>query len=151
MQAGKGERSAAGGCCDSRCGLHTDARPAASPCPPTHSTVGTADGPTMHGSRPTVPPHGDVRTSGGLTGVEQVDLHWPDFVFNLVSMCIVYVYFSKATDRRENVAAVLLCLVVAAFDVVLLLMRWLWCAALQHRLHLPSAVDQVAEAAYVAR
>ena len=125
-KAARTRAAACGG--DTRCGSHGGARAVASPCPPTHCTVGTADGNSMAGSRPLVPPVGDVRASGGVTCVEQADLNWPDFVFNLVSMCIVYVYFSKATQRRESVAALLLCLVVAAFDVVLLALRWLWCA-----------------------
>lgn len=55
-----------------------------------------------------------------------VDLDWGDFFFNLVSMCIVYVYFSKAAVGNESVLAILLCMGVAAFDIVLLVMRWLW-------------------------
>jgi hypothetical protein len=57
---------------------------------------------------------------------EPLDLNWPDFIFNLTSMCIVYMYFSKATEQRESIAAVLLCTAVAVFDITLLLMRWLW-------------------------
>lgn len=55
-----------------------------------------------------------------------VDLDWGDFFFNLVSMCIVYVYFSKAAVAGESMVAILLCMGVAAFDIVLLVMRWLW-------------------------
>lgn len=55
-----------------------------------------------------------------------VDLDWGDFFFNLVSMCIVYVYFSKAAVAGESLVAILLCMGVAAFDIVLLVMRWLW-------------------------
>lgn len=47
-------------------------------------------------------------------------------MFNLVSMCIVYVYFSKAAVAGESLLAVTLCMGVAAFDIVLLVMRWLW-------------------------
>ena len=61
--------------------------------------------------------------------VDYVDLNWSDFMFNLISMCIVYAYFSKAVAQNESVAAVLLCMGVAAFDIVLLLMRWLWCGS----------------------
>lgn len=57
---------------------------------------------------------------------EAADLDWGDFFFNLVSMCIVYVYFSKAAVAGESVVAILLCMGVAAFDIVLLVMRWLW-------------------------
>jgi hypothetical protein len=41
-------------------------------------------------------------------------------------MCIVYVYFSKAAVAGESLVAILLCMGVAAFDVILLVMRWLW-------------------------
>lgn len=94
-------------------------------------------------------------------------------MFNLISMCIVYAFFSRTEkpdsagedgaldvddaaaaavaiatnaddgleDRRgeeasepaessiaESGVAVVLCMAVAVFDVVLLLARWLWCA-----------------------
>ncbi len=55
-----------------------------------------------------------------------MDLDWGDFFFNLVSMAIVYVYFSKAAVAGESLVAILLCMGVAAFDIVLLAMRWLW-------------------------
>lgn len=55
-----------------------------------------------------------------------LDLDWSDFFFNLVSMAIVYVYFSKAAVAEESLIAILLCMGVAAFDIVLLAMRWLW-------------------------
>lgn len=61
-----------------------------------------------------------------LAGGPDADLDWGDFFFNLVSMCIVYVYFSKAAVAGESLAAVLLCMGVAAFDIALLAMRWLW-------------------------
>jgi len=54
-----------------------------------------------------------------------MDLDWGDFFFNLVSMCIVYVYFSKAAVAGESLVAILLCMGVAAFDIILLIMRWL--------------------------
>ena len=54
-------------------------------------------------------------------------MDWGDFFFNLVNMCIVYVYFTKAAkENAETPIAILLCMGVAAFDIVLLLMRWLW-------------------------
>lgn len=55
---------------------------------------------------------------------------WLDFMFNLISMCIVYAYFSKAAGPHESITAVLLCMAVAAFDILLLLLRWLWCVFL---------------------
>lgn len=55
---------------------------------------------------------------------------WSDFMFNLISMCIVYAYFSKAAGPHESITAVLLCMAVAAFDILLLLLRWLWCVTL---------------------
>jgi hypothetical protein len=58
---------------------------------------------------------------------EPLDLNWADFIFNLISMSIVYMYFSKANNQRESLAAVLLCTAVAAFDIAVLLMQWLWC------------------------
>jgi Kef-type K+ transport system membrane component KefB len=59
--------------------------------------------------------------------VDHIDLNWADFTFNLISMCIVYAYFSKAAGPHESITAVLLCMAVAAFDILLLLLRWLWC------------------------
>ncbi|KAF6257539.1 hypothetical protein COO60DRAFT_1523258 [Scenedesmus sp. NREL 46B-D3] len=59
-------------------------------------------------------------------GSPDLDLDWSDFFFNLVSMAIVYVYFSKAAVAGESLVAILLCMGVAAFDIVLLVMRWLW-------------------------
>lgn len=38
----------------------------------------------------------------------------------------VYAYFSKAAVASESLVAILLCMGVAAFDIVLLLLRWLW-------------------------
>lgn len=58
--------------------------------------------------------------------VDHIDLNWSDFLFNLISMCIVYAYFSKAAGPHESITAVLLCMAVAAFDILLLLLRWLW-------------------------
>jgi hypothetical protein len=60
--------------------------------------------------------------------VDHIDLNWSDFMFNLISMCIVYAYFSKASAHNESITAVLLCMGVAALDILLLLMRWLWYA-----------------------
>ena len=62
--------------------------------------------------------------------VDHIDLNWSDFMFNVISMSIVYAYFSRASAQNESITAVLLCMSVAAFDIVLLLMRWLWCASL---------------------
>jgi hypothetical protein len=50
---------------------------------------------------------------------------WSDFCFNLVSMALVWVFFNK-NAAGESMIAVLLCMGVAAFDIVLLVMRWLW-------------------------
>lgn len=61
-----------------------------------------------------------------LFGTQDPDLGWGDFFFNLVSMIIVYIYFSKVAVKGETLIAILLCIGVAALDVVLLLMRWLW-------------------------
>lgn len=69
------------------------------------------------------PPPGGGPAAGPLS--PEADLEWGDFLFNLVSMCIVYAYFSKAAAAGESVAAVLLCMGVAVFDVLLLAMRWL--------------------------
>ena len=61
-----------------------------------------------------------------LSYLDQPDLDWSDFLFNLISMCIVYAYFSKAAASSESITAVLLCMAVASFDILLLVMRWLW-------------------------
>lgn len=62
--------------------------------------------------------------------LESQDMDWSDFLFNLISMCIVYAYFSRAAASSESLTAVLLCMAVAALDILLLVMRWLWCAPL---------------------
>jgi len=49
-----------------------------------------------------------------------------------VSMAIVYVYFSKAAVAGEGLVAIMLCMGVAAFDIVLLMMRWLWFEQYMH-------------------
>jgi hypothetical protein len=47
-------------------------------------------------------------------------------------MAIVYVYFSKAAVAGESLVAIMLCMGVAAFDIVLLMMRWLWFEQYMH-------------------
>ena len=53
-------------------------------------------------------------------------LDWGDFFFNLVSMCIMYAHFNKATAAGEGTVAVVLSISIAAVDVILLAVRWLW-------------------------
>jgi len=55
------------------------------------------------------------------------DLDWGDFFFNLISMCIVYAYFSEAAVAGESQAAIVVSMCIAAIDIVLLALRWLWC------------------------
>lgn len=80
---------------------------------------------------PPLPPLVIVKSSPGAVGDPlgalgpDADVEWGDFFFNLVSMCIVYAYFSKAAVAGESVVAILLCMGVAAFDILLLVMRWL--------------------------
>eukprot|EP00887_Chlorella_sp_A99_P000529 scaffold17.g529.t1 len=54
------------------------------------------------------------------------DLDWGDFFFNLISMCIVYAYFSEAAVGGESQAAIVVSMCIAAIDIVLLALRWLW-------------------------
>lgn len=54
------------------------------------------------------------------------DLDWGDFFFNLVSMCIVYAYFSEAAVAGESQAAIVVSMCIAAVDILLLALRWLW-------------------------
>jgi hypothetical protein len=54
------------------------------------------------------------------------DLDWGDFFFNLVSMVIVYVYFSKTAAAGESMVAIMLCMGVAGLDILVMAMRWLW-------------------------
>ncbi|GAB4823699.1 hypothetical protein N2152v2_010745 [Parachlorella kessleri] len=54
------------------------------------------------------------------------DLDWGDFFFNLISMCIVYAYFSEAAVAGESQAAIVVSMCIAAIDIVLLALRWLW-------------------------
>jgi hypothetical protein len=49
-----------------------------------------------------------------------------DFFFNLVSMCIVYAYFSEAAVAGESQAAIAVSMCIAAVDIALLALRWLW-------------------------
>ncbi len=64
---------------------------------------------------PTHPPH-----------THPPDLDWGDFFFNLISMCIVYAYFSEAAVAGESQAAIVVSMCIAAIDIVLLALRWLW-------------------------
>jgi hypothetical protein len=54
------------------------------------------------------------------------ELDWSDFFFNLVSMCIVYAYFSEAATANENQLAVFLSMGIACVDILLLALRWLF-------------------------
>ncbi|KAI3431605.1 hypothetical protein D9Q98_004655 [Chlorella vulgaris] len=54
------------------------------------------------------------------------DLDWGDFLFNLISMTIVYAYFSEAAVAGESQAAIVVSMCIAAIDIALLALRWLW-------------------------
>lgn len=41
-------------------------------------------------------------------------------------MCIVYAYFSEAAVAGESQAAIVVSMCIAAIDIVLLALRWLW-------------------------
>lgn len=69
---------------------------------------------------------GNALESDGFCGAPDSDLDWSDFFFNLVSMVIVYVYFSKTAAAGESMVAILLCMGVAGLDILLMAMRWLW-------------------------
>lgn len=58
--------------------------------------------------------------------MQEVDLNWGDFFFNLISMCIVYAHFSEAAVGGESKAALLFSMAIAGVDIVLLMLRWLW-------------------------
>ena len=58
--------------------------------------------------------------------LQESDLDWGDFFFNLVSMCIVYAHFSEAAGTGESNTAVMFSMVIATVDVILLALRWLW-------------------------
>lgn len=62
----------------------------------------------------------------GAGGTSDSDLDWSDFFFNLISMVIVYVYFSKSAAAGESMVAILLCMGVAGLDILLMALRWLW-------------------------
>lgn len=66
-----------------------------------------------------------IGASAAAAAAADGELDWGDFVFNMVSMCIVYTYFSRAAVAGESMLAIVLCMSVAAFDVALLLLRWL--------------------------
>lgn len=69
---------------------------------------------------------GDSCEADGFGGSPDADLDWSDFFFNLVSMVIVYVYFSKTTAAGESMVAIMLCMGVAGLDILLMALRWLW-------------------------
>ena len=54
------------------------------------------------------------------------DLNWGDLMFNLVNLCFVYVCSSRAAMHGQTYVAIMLCFIVATFDVLLLLLRWYW-------------------------
>ena len=62
--------------------------------------------------------------SAALPG--DADLDWGDFFVNLVSMCIVYAYFSEAAVAGESQAAIVVSMAIAGVDIALLALRWLW-------------------------
>jgi hypothetical protein len=64
--------------------------------------------------------------SDGFGGSPDSDLDWSDFFFNLVSMIIVYVYFSKTAAAGESMVAIMLCMGVAGLDILVMALRWLW-------------------------
>jgi hypothetical protein len=41
-------------------------------------------------------------------------------------MCIVYAYFSEAAVAGESQAAIVVSMAIAAIDILLLALRWLW-------------------------
>jgi hypothetical protein len=88
---------------------------------------GAGDERVLQSSRPS--PVRRPRGGGAVNGGDHIELNWSDFMFNMISMCIVYAYFSRASGHGEGTAAVVLCMSVAGADVLLLLVRWLWCAS----------------------
>lgn len=83
---------------------------------------------------PPLPPPSDLAVivkgggyeSDGFSSSPDNDLDWSDFFFNLVSMVIVYVYFSRTAAAGESMVAILLCMGVAGLDILLMALRWLW-------------------------
>jgi hypothetical protein len=75
---------------------------------------------------PAVIVKGGSYESCGAGGSSDSDLDWSDFFFNLISMVIVYVYFSKSAAAGESMVAILLCMGVAGLDILLMALRWLW-------------------------
>lgn len=65
-------------------------------------------------------------TTGKIAQDAEEDLDWGDFAFNLVSMGLVYAYFSEAAIVGESRLEVLLSLGVAFIDIIFLVLRWLW-------------------------
>ncbi|KAL3144765.1 hypothetical protein ABBQ38_001880 [Trebouxia sp. C0009 RCD-2024] len=82
----------------------------------TYSSRGPTAGQTFQAEPHLAPPHSA--------------LDWGDFFFNLVSMCIVYAHFSEAAvageGEGEGNTAVIFSMAIAAVDIVLLAVRWLW-------------------------
>lgn len=58
--------------------------------------------------------------------MQDSDLDWGDFFFNLISMCIVYAHFSDAAVAGKSHAAVIFSMAIAGVDIMLLMLRWLW-------------------------
>lgn len=75
---------------------------------------------------PAVIVKGSGYESDGFGGSPDSDLDWSDFFFNLVSMIIVYVYFSKTAAAGESMVAIMLCMGVAGLDILVMALRWLW-------------------------
>ena len=46
---------------------------------------------------------------------------------NAMNMCIAYGHFSQGAVAGESNAVVMFSMLIAAVDIVLLAMRWLWC------------------------
>jgi hypothetical protein len=69
---------------------------------------------------------GSSYESDGAGGSMDSDLDWSDFFFNVISMVIVYVYFSKSAAAGESMVAILLCVGVAGLDILLMALRCLW-------------------------
>jgi hypothetical protein len=99
--------------------------------PATHPAGYAEHGPTSHLSSPpppdpASPPHPPPHLSPFEGTPLDTEVGWGDFVFNLVSVAIVYAYFSEWAAAGDDAAAIYLSCSIAVLDIALVLLQWMW-------------------------
>jgi len=120
-----------------------------SPSPPTSAAAAAAatmtrvSGNVVHGSNATEAArvlHESPSDDAGSSSFSDADLDWGDFFFDLVSMGIVYAFFSDAVAEGESRVAVGVSMGIAGIDIALLALRWL---CIEHRISIGEPVLKV--------